>query len=416
MANPIQYDAAAILLAVGIGVALVCGSPRASAGPPDYTFDGTIARPVLDHYLSRAITMLDLLTGAGNVEDNLRMLEHIGAKFAGRTLYRWGGESRLETILPAARTIAAKIHTLDSEMILQAGIFEIVTTDVNKVSVPEWVFTEFGLPPEKRTFRYEAMLSPVGLMVDHWSKNASVPDITRLETRLWFYYLAANYIDLGCEAIHFGQVALIGATDWKWKCWWDLLTRVRRYAHVHARRHLVLCDAHTPDGGPGFDGDKLLFDFHAFPLRIDEVPDRPPEGVLRMGYLDSIFGRSSGGLAPSGWRCEHLPYLVELDNWGASGKEGQKISGCWIWGYDEICWFARQSETYRNDWLRYAWKWIREHDPNGFLEMPGSRCLAVPVERPGGEKISWYFANRRSDTVPNGFNQEDTIRAIWAGD
>ena len=51
-----------------------------------------------------------------------------------------------------------------------------------------------------------------------------------------------------------------------------------------------------------------------------------------------------------------------------------------------------------------------------FLQMPGSRCLAAPVTDKDGKKISWYFANRPSKAVPTGFNQEDTIKAIWAED
>jgi len=138
---------------------------------------------------------------------------------------------------------------------------------------------------------------------------------------MWFYFLAVSYIDIGMEAIHFGQVALIGAKDPGFAHWWDMLTRVRRYAARKARRHLLICDAHTPDGGPLHNG-KLLFDFHSFPLRIKEVPGSPQKGILEMGYLDSIFGRSKGGITPSGWKCQSLPYLVELDNYGTSLRPG----------------------------------------------------------------------------------------------
>jgi hypothetical protein len=101
-------------------------------------------------------------------------------------------------------------------------------------------------------------------------------------------------------------------------------------------------------------GDHLLLDFHSFPLRIVEVPERPQEGVLKMGAMDSIYGRSKGGVVPSGWRGEHLPYLVELDNWDVSDRPGQpNVGGCWVWGYDEISWFAHQNEAYRNQWLGY---------------------------------------------------------------
>ena len=130
-----------------------------------------------------------------------------------------------------------------------------------------------------------------------------------------------------------------------------------------------------------------------------------------MGHLDTLYGRSAGGVTPSGWDCAHLPYLVELDNYGVSKKPGQPGTPYFTWGYDEISWFARQPEAYRNAWLRYAWQWVRSNDTNGWLQMPGSRTLHAPVN---GQW--WYWANTRSAATPDGFNQEETIKAIWAGD
>lgn len=384
--------------------------PTASTEGRDYTFNGSISRKVLENYLSRSITMMDLLSGVGNVDDNIRMLINMGAKFAGRSLYVWGSESRVPGMLSQAREIASKIHEADPEMVLQAGIYEIVTQDVGRVPVPAWVFGEFDLPIEERNFNYEKMLYSNGRGRDHWNKGASIPDMSQLETRMWFFYAAASYIGVGIEAIHFGQVEIMDNNDPDHIYWLDMMHRVRQYALRNARRHFVMCDAHVPSGGIVHDGN-LMFDLHSFPLRIEEVADSPHDGVLKMGYLDSIFGRSKGGITPSGWDCEHLPYMVELDNFGSSRSEGQNIGGHWIWGYDEICWFAHQSEEYRNGWLHYAWEWIRENDTNGFLEMPGSRCLASPVD-----SKRWYYANMQSDTVPDGFGQENTIRKIWISD
>ena len=81
------------------------------------------------------------------------------------------------------------------------------------------------------------------------------------------------------------------------------------------------------------------------------------------------------------------------------------------WGSIEIDWFARQPEKYRNEWLRYAWDWIRKNDPNGYLQMQGSKCLNP--QDAGGAK--WYHANTKSQACPEGFNQEETIKAIWEG-
>jgi len=391
-----------------IAVVLVA---RAVAVAQGYRFDGTISREVLESYLSRAITVEGLLTEKGNLDENIRMLKNIGAKFAGRSLCLWGGEANFSGNLEKARRNVPKVHKADPDIILQACIFEIVTRQVEQVRVPDWAFTALGQAVEQRSFRYEGMTYPDGRFRDHWGRGASVPDVSRPETKLWFYYLAASYIDVGIEAIHFGQVELMNRNDPDLRHWSEVLGLARAYAARRGRRHLLLCDAHVPSGGLLREG-RLLLDFHSFPLRIMEAPDRPQEGVLKVGFSDSIYGRSKGGLAASGWTCEHLPYLAEIDNWGVSARPGQaRVGGVWVWGYDEIGWFAHQSEQYRNDWLRYAWNWVRQNDSNGFLQMPGSRTLAARV----GDK-RWYFANTRSEAVPDGFGQEETIRAIWAAD
>ena len=85
----------------------------------DYQFDGKISRPVLENYLSRSITMLDLLTGHGDVDDNIRMLKSTGAKFVGRTIYLWGHEGQLPKRLAAARQNTPKVHKQHVERFLQ---------------------------------------------------------------------------------------------------------------------------------------------------------------------------------------------------------------------------------------------------------------------------------------------------------
>ena len=45
------------------------------------------------------------------------------------------------------------------------------------------------------------------------------------------------------------------------------------------------------------------------------------------------------------------------------------------------------------------------------IRMPGSRTLRSPRDR-----MRWYYADRPSPAVPEGFNQEEAIRAIWAAD
>ncbi|TCS87858.1 hypothetical protein EDD80_104209 [Anseongella ginsenosidimutans] len=383
---------------------------------------GRISRNVLENYLSRSVTMAEFATGEGFYtdgpypykEDDIRMLKNTGAKFIGRSVYSWGSEQRFNdpSFWNKAADLIARMHAFDKEMIFQACIFEIITLKVNEVAVPAWVFKEFGLAAEKRNFDYAAMLNKEGKLVDHWSKGSSVPDISRLETRMWVYFLARNYLDIGVEAIHFGQVELIGMEDYKtgFSSWWSVLSRIRKYALAHARRGTVLCDAHVPHGGIEKDG-KLLLDFHSFPLRPKAIVSEPQQTELRLDYMDVIYRKSKGGISPSGWKCESLPYLVEFDNYGISRQPGDPGQEWFVWGYDEISWYALQPEAYRNQWLRYAWNWVREQDPNGFVQMPGSRVVTgVPAEK--GRR---YRANTNSPHCPLGYGQEKVIKEIWEG-
>jgi hypothetical protein len=304
-----------IFLMAGLGVTLCCDAAT-SATPDQYHFDKTISRAIMENYLSRSITMEGMLNGRGDLDDDMRMLKSTGAKFIGRSICLWASEANLHRNFDRAKQQIPKLHEVDPEMILQGCIFEIVSTQVEQVPVPDWAFVALGQPVEKRNFHYADMLYPEGQR-HNWGSNASVPDVSRPETKLWFYFLAATYIDLGFEAIHFGQVELMARNDPDLAHWSQVLALVRTHASQHARRHFVLCDGHVPSGGLVRDG-RLLLDFHSFPLRIMEVSDRPQEAILKADFSDGIYGRSKGGLTFSGWQCEHLPYLVELDNWGVS--------------------------------------------------------------------------------------------------
>jgi hypothetical protein len=392
------------------GTSVLSAETNSTARPGGFQFDGKISRQVLENYLSRSITMEGLLNGRGDLQDNIRMLKGMGAKYVGRALCLWGAENDFTNNIQRARAEVPQVLAADPEMILEACVFETVGPRVNQVAIPDWVFTAFGLPVEKRNFRFDDIIYPEGQRRP-MGRNAQVPDESRLETQMWFYYQAASYIDVGCEGIHFGQVEIMNKNDPDNVHWAHLLGMVREYAAQHARRHMVLCDGHTPSGGLQHEGNPLL-DFNAFPLRIMETPDQPKEAILKSGFSDGLYNKSKGGKTFSGWTCDHLPYFVELDNYGVSQHPGQpntKGEFNWVWGYDEITWFAHQPKDYRAQWLQYAWDWVRKTDSNGWLEMPGSRTAVSPNTR-------WYFANNPSPAVPTGLGDEDAIRAVWTAD
>jgi hypothetical protein len=386
-------------------------SAQAIAQRRNYHFDKTISREVLENYLSRSITMEGLFNGRGDLDDNIRMLKSIGAKYIGRSLCLWNGEARFLRNIERARMQVPKALAAGREMVLEACVFETVSPDVEQIPIPDWVFAALGQPAETRNFVFTNMIYAAPMQRRSMGRNAQVPDETRIETQLWFYYQAASYIDAGFEAIHFGQVEIMNKNDPDNVHWAHLLALVRDYAANHARRHMVLCNGHVPTGGLMHDGNPLL-DFNAFPLRIMENPEKPQEAILKLGFSDGIYNKSKGGRTFSGWTCDHLPYFVELDNYGVSrhpGQPNEKGNFIWVWGYDEITWFAHQPEDYRAKWLQYAWDWVRKTDPNGYLEMPGSRTATSLETR-------WYFANNPSAAVPNGLGDEEAIRAVWAAD
>lgn len=406
-----------VLLSAVIGVrapSLSAVPRRNPSADTRYEFKKTISQATLNSYLSRAVTHYGLCSTSPEpastyFDDDLRMLTALGAKFIGRAAYAWVPPEDDEAHFRQAKERADKVHARDPDIILQACVFEAVYTGVGKIPVPQWVFEEFRLPYERRGFRYAAMLYEGGRYLNHWTAGASVPDMSKLETRMYFYYRARRYIDSGFEAIHFGQVHLMDQNDGAHRYWLDMLTRVRRYAARNARRNLVLCDAHTH--GIIVNGNQLLFDFHAWPQRPRENRAKPMQTRLQVGYGDAIYGSSMGGIAPSGWTCASLPYLVEFDSFGSSGKGGKPGVGFpWVWGYDEADWLARLSASDRATYLREAANWLQARHENGWLEMPTRLNLAEPVD---GNKL-WH-ANTRSPACPVGYNLEEAIKAIWNG-
>ena len=363
---------------------------------PNYFFKGKISRTILENYLARSATVASLLHLT--LDDDLRMMQNTGVKFAGRVIWMWGGESKIDALIDKGIPFVKRIHAMGPDIILQGAIFEIITTDVNNVPIPASVFEEFNLAPENRNFNYEKMIYPFGHRVNHWDKDASVPDMSRTETKMWFFYVAKRWIDLGLEAIHFGQVEIMDDRDRKRVHWRDVIARIRSYAMKHARRNIVLCDAHVPSGGIVHDG-KLMFDLHSFPSRPKSLKGQPYKAILEKGFSDSIYGRSAGGLTPSGWSCESLPYIVEIDNFGSSDHAGEyrESDKIHVWGWDEINWFINQPESYRNEWLEYAYRWVRENDPNGYFQLPLRR-------------FQHYSASMHD---PKGKRQEETIKKIW---
>jgi hypothetical protein len=140
---------------IGKGIARLCGlavlgflagqwtlalAGEQPAAANSYYFDKTISRTVLENYLARSITVEGVFNGRGDIDDNIRMLKSVGVKYAGRSLCLWGAENNFLTNIERARLQVPKAVAADPEMGLEACVFETVSSRVEQIAVPDWVF------------------------------------------------------------------------------------------------------------------------------------------------------------------------------------------------------------------------------------------------------------------------------------
>lgn len=388
-----------------------------------YEFQDTVSKDVLCNYLARAVT----ISLEGNFAPNGTNSKHIekfilntGTKYICRAATCWSPSKADYNTHNGQKIFIQTVHKSDPYVVFEACVFECVSTAVNDIPIPAEVFEAFGLPVENRNFSFDAMCFPDGSYKNQWGANTSVPDITQQETMLFLYHRATKYIDLGYEGLHMGQIHLIGRDDHGWEKWTELLSMIREYAEDHARRGFVFINAHT-HGIVGADG-VLLFDFHMYPSRPMAVgteahfptEDNPQEAEFALNHSDSIYGKSLGGETYSGWECDSLPYLVELDNYGddAANLHVPRPADMRTWGMDEITWYANQPADYREEFLEYAYSWVKDEAPgDGFFAMPGQRVARIYDEN--NNVVQWQYYAYDPKNHKNGNGDEAFIKEIW---
>ena len=190
------------------------------------------------------------------------------------------------------------------------------------------------------------------------------------------------------------------------------LDQVRAYALKHARRHFLLCGRPHANGVATWNTASCCSTFTLVSLADRRGPGsassrRSPGRKCGCHLLEE--SRRASPRAASALH-EHLPYLVEFDNFGqkqpGKAEQNRRSSGDGI----EITWFAAPARGRTpSDWLRYAWKWVKQSDPETTC-----KCRAAVSMSPGvPDAPGWYWANTRSEACPQGFNTEDTIKELW---
>lgn len=95
-----------------------------------FYFQGSMDEQTLRRYTARAVTYQTLCDCETDIEEGLRLVTHVGAKFIGRAAhFSWKGNwtrEQIEAYYALAARLAARAHEADPELIIQAGVFEII--------------------------------------------------------------------------------------------------------------------------------------------------------------------------------------------------------------------------------------------------------------------------------------------------
>lgn len=346
--------------------------------------------------------------------EDIALINRLGVKYVKRFCgfwYEWNIGSRIGRAEETAQILKAQ----DPQIILEGAVFEIVSRNLiqNEPEVHRWipsyVFEDFGQNYVGRSFNFDNMMydfySPTSLTsfsnINCIGNNETIklnyednialasPDMSKLETQMWYYYWATRYIDLGCEALHLGILERVSYVDKHngYAGWKNLTQKIREYAKAKNRGFVILnChfDAHY-DPIPSTElpeGEELLFDFEAYPIRINSICNlrntySGDTDIPAPPHMCPRYGHGLAGNHPQGWYTDKNFLLVEFDNFGVVPAELNQFSTYLPWGWDEITWYGLNPENYRNEWLRYAWYKVKRLDDRTFLEIPGRRGMST---------------------------------------
>lgn len=248
-------------------ISCACGSAMSR----DYRFDGSMSEEVLRSYLSRSMTLMYLLLGQGNLDDNIRMMTNCGVKFAERTVYDWGREQGGEPALPQklarARVDAAKVHAADPEIILQAWVWEMTFRAIGSPFSGMAATTDFVTVFEESQPMNRAM--PM-----KYYKNSAAP--TRLQKLPAAAIITTGIVVLTvvCQAANPFITSIYTADP---------------SAHVWADGRLYVYPSHDMDPARGCD---LMDRYHVF--STEDMVNWSDEGeILRASQVP--WGRPQGG-------------------------------------------------------------------------------------------------------------------------
>lgn len=413
--------------------------PANTKSPLHFYGQKKLTKAVLEAYLDRAIVHMSGTSKEPEVysDRSRQFLEDTGTKFihwADLGWVRFYTQADWDRLTPQIDAV----HGTDwgSEVIYECGIMEAIgRNEINKTPIPDWLLKilddlnvnsvrKLG-PNGKGFFSYEAMFDRnaadwpknlIGLWASAPEYEQSVPDITMLETQIYYAYLIAEYLDAGFEGIMFGQTMLTGARDKDNAALNALCKFAKKWASARAYRHAVTLTSHVYNGvdypkSPASKA-KPLFTHLTWPSR-PSYSEKPPYTMQFGPDVKKTAKRYGGDEIIHLLSLPHdLPILIEIDNYGGDPQINDFQD-------DDITAYARKTPEERRAYLkRYYFdsrKW-KNVDGNARVHfaLPGYRCLIKSISlytMPDGQPskpVNFYVPFREDG------GEEDTIRDLFA--
>jgi len=399
------------------------GLSRAHAGEFDFDSQKQLTKPKIEAFLNRAVAHFGTLSFQSFSEAEFvrtkTFLLHTGAKFIHGGELSWGQSYPDHQYWDKCKFVLSALHATRGlqDVIVEGFVAEHIGPNADTTLIPPWLWKEMeekGIAKTRKPsprdqgnlhyFHYDNFFTQEWPHIDRWSKGQSVPDITQIETQLYFRYLIKEYIDAGFESIWLGGLKLVEANDSDCAALNEVCRFAKEYAAKNARRHAVLLTSHIT--GRSYKDHELL-DYICYPSRV-----RYSETYSHGLEINPV---GAGDLTQVLEDASDLPVLLEIDNYNCQTDNKCICSG----GFDEITGFAYKNPKQRRDFLKQYYHDVRSW-PNIwcnnriFLCMPGRRGTCIPTST-GYRPLPNSFPYPQGQYSPyrehNG--EEDTIAALF---
>lgn len=246
--------------------------------------------------------------------------------------------------------------------------------------------------------------------------SSDIPDMTKLQTLMWFYQNSMLYMDSGINAFTLGQVSLMAILEKNngYPNVQYLLGKIRGYAENLNIDILIEAEPRLPTDGEDAEyysldanGNKhFFFDYNKYPLWVSELTDTQytddhgcsnptdeqnifssegcagfeEDALFDLCHLKHLQAFDQAGFSPDG-NCyyDNFPMLIYFDYghgclFSDFNNDGNNDTPCDVnninlevieddnpthpvgqaWGYDDANWFSRLPEECKIEWFRHV--------------------------------------------------------------